>query len=547
VLVADRNGIIIASLPKRRWVGKQLPPWHLARLDEERIGVADLPGIDGGERIYGYVPIAAAPGEGVYVGYGLDKSAALAGVRGAARRGVGAVAGGIVAAIVLSFWYGRRYIRRPVALLMEVCEQWRDGDWTVRAPTGAVQGEFAQIARGFNQMAETVQAELARRAQAEALLAKSHAEMVQASGALAAHADLVGHLATLGQRLQSCTSDAEMADAVGRFAPRILPGVPGALCVLSNSRNLVRVVSTWNAPAGLEADFAPLDCWALRRGQTHIVKEVAHEVVCAHVNPERIAGYSCRPLIAQGEPIGLLYLETALPAPEGDAVAINQNDFDAFAESISLAIGNQKLREKLRDQSIRDPLTGLFNRRYLEEALELDLARATRSGLPVSLIMGDVDHFKRFNDSFGHDAGDLVLKRVAEVMRARIRKGDLACRYGGEEFLMLLHGAGLAEARERAETIREAVKSMAVSFRGQALGPVTISLGIAAYSEHASDGESLIAVADAALYMAKRAGRDRVEVAASPPRGDDRVMAGASAGADKPPSAATTARRDGAL
>ncbi|MGH7096684.1 MAG: GGDEF domain-containing protein [Stellaceae bacterium] len=109
------------------------------------------------------------------------------------------------------------------------------------------------------------------------------------------------------------------------------------------------------------------------------------------------------------------------------------------------------MREKLRDQSIRDPLTGLFNRRYFEETLELDLARAARNGLPVSLIMGDIDHFKKFNDSFGHDAGDLVLKRTAETLRAKVRKGDLVCRYGGEEFLILLHNTGLGEACERAE------------------------------------------------------------------------------------------------
>jgi diguanylate cyclase (GGDEF)-like protein len=525
VIVADRTGTVIASLPQRRWIGKRLPRAQLARLGADKIGTADLPGLGGHERIYGYVPVAASPGEGIYVAYGLDKDAALADVRKAVGRGLAAAAG-VLAAALLAFWYGRRYIRRPVTLLLDVCEEWRQGDWTVRAPTGGVKGEFEQIAHGFNQMAQTVQDELARRAQAEASLAHSHAEILQASHRLAARADIVRYLATMGQRLQSCTTDEEMADAISRFAPQILPGVSGALCVLSNSRNLVRVVATWNAPAGLEADFTPRDCWALRRGQAHIVQDVAHEVVCAHVNPEKVTGYGCRPLIAQGETIGLLYLETALPSAEaGEAAAVSLNDFDALAENISLALGNQKLREKLRDQSIRDPLTGLFNRRYLEEALELDLARAVRNGLPVSLIMGDVDHFKQFNDRFGHDAGDLVLKRTAEVMRVRIRKGDLACRYGGEEFLMLLHGAGLAEARERAETIREAIKLMEVSFRGQALGQVTISLGIATYPEHATDGEALITAADAAMYAAKHSGRDRVHLATSNPRRSERIAA----------------------
>ncbi|HJU16335.1 MAG TPA: diguanylate cyclase [Stellaceae bacterium] len=516
VIIADRNGTIIASIPHRRWIGKELPRWHLDRLGEDRIGTANMPGLDGRERLYGYVPVAASPGDGVYVAYGLDQRTALADVRRAVERGVCTAAGGIAAAVLISLWYGRRYIRRPVSLLLNVCEEWRRGKWQVRAPIGPITSEFEQIARGFNQMAETVQDELARRAQAEALLAKSHTEIIEASEALSAHADIVRHLATMGQRLQSCTSDEEMADAVGRFAPQILPGIPGALCVLSNSRNLVRVMATWNAPAGLEADFAPLDCWALRRGQVHTVDNVAHEVVCTHVSPDKVAGYSCRPLIAQGEPIGLLYLETA---------KVNQSDFDAFAENISLALGNQRLREKLRDQSIRDPLTGLFNRRYFEEALELDFARAARHGLSLSLIMGDVDRFKQFNDRFGHDAGDLVLKRTAEAMRAKIRRGDLACRYGGEEFLILLHDAGLSEARERAETIREAVKAMDFSFRGQALGPVTISLGVAVYPDHASDGASLITAADSAMYAAKHSGRDQVRCAGSGPEESDRGSA----------------------
>jgi diguanylate cyclase (GGDEF)-like protein len=530
VIVADRTGLVVAAIPDRGWIGKRLPRAQRARLDGNRIATAVLPGLDGRRRLFGYVPVAASPGQGVYVAYGLDEGAALAGTRRAVWRGAGGVAGGVCAALLLSFWYGRRYIRRPVALLLDLCEQWRNGDWTARAPTGALKSEFEQIAHGFNRMAEAVRGELARSAQAEALLAESHAELLQANNALTAHAEAVGHLATLGQRLQSCASDEEMADVVGRFAPQILPGVAGALCVLSNSRNLVRVAATWNAPVGLEADFAPLDCWALRRGQNHVVRDTAHEVVCAHVIPERIAGYTCRPLIAQGEPLGLLYLETAAPAAQsGDTAAVSQNDVDIFVENVSLALGNRRLHEKLRNQSIRDPLTGLFNRRYFEEALELDLARAARNGLSLSLVMGDVDRFKQFNDHFGHDAGDLVLKRTAEAMRAHIRKGDLACRYGGEEFLILLHSAGLAEARERAETIRAAVKSMVVSFRGQALGPVTISLGVAVYPHHATDSEPLITAADAAMYAAKNRGRDRVEVAGDHPREDDRVPADSAA------------------
>jgi diguanylate cyclase (GGDEF)-like protein len=274
-------------------------------------------------------------------------------------------------------------------------------------------------------------------------------------------------------------------------------------------------VVTWNAPAGLESECAPTDCWALRRGQVHDVTAVGAEVICGHVRQD-ITGYSCRPLVSQGETIGLLYIEAVSPAAGRAADDTPANhDIDIFAENISLAMGNQRLRESLRSQSIRDPLTGLFNRRYLEETLELDLSRARRSGSAVSVVMGDADHFKKFNDGFGHDAGDLVLRRIAEVMRANIRKGDLACRYGGEEFIIVLHAADTSEAAGRAEIIRRAIESMEVTFRGQALGSVTISLGVATFPGHADDGAALISTADAAMYAAKRSGRNRVAVTAS--------------------------------
>jgi diguanylate cyclase (GGDEF)-like protein len=213
----------------------------------------------------------------------------------------------------------------------------------------------------------------------------------------------------------------------------------------------------------------------------------------------------------------LLYLE-AMPAAGEVGAGTSEEvgvDIALFAESVSVALGRQQLTERLRDQSIHDPLTGLFNRRYLEEALELDLARAARGGFPVSVIMADVDHFKEFNDRFGHDAGDLVLKRIAETIRTSVRKGDVVCRYGGEEFLVLLHSADVTVARARAEAIQAAVKTLSVSFRGQPLASVTMSFGIATFPDHADDGTALVTAADAALYAAKHAGRDQVNVASA--------------------------------
>jgi diguanylate cyclase (GGDEF)-like protein len=527
LIVADRNGLVIASAPDPSWIGKSLPEAHRGRLGLNVAGTADLPGLDGIVRLFGYVPVAASDSRGIYVAYGLEKRAAMAYARTSIARGIAASAIGITVALVMTFWYGRRFIRRPVSALLAAAERWRKGDWSARALTAETKTEFGQLAGAFNEMAGTAQAELEHREQTEMLLMKSHSEVLDRSRLLEAQTKTIGLLASMAYRMQSCATEKELADVVSRFAPEILPGITGALYLLSDSRNRLRSVASWNAPPGLETECAPSDCWPLR--QAHPVTAEGLKGICSNLRRDNDLGYSCRPLVAQGETIGLLCLE-AVSSVEGLAAgnAATGHDLDIFAENISLAMGNLRLRESLRNQSIRDPLTGLFNRRYLEEALELDLARIRRSNLPFSVIMGDADHFKKINDTFGHDAGDLVLRCIADVIQANIRKGDLACRYGGEEFVILLHGADTSEAAARAETIRQAIKSMEVAFRGQSLGPVTISLGVATFPRHAQDGAALITAADGAMYTAKHAGRDRVEIssgnlAESPPLAELRV------------------------
>jgi diguanylate cyclase (GGDEF)-like protein len=203
--------------------------------------------------------------------------------------------------------------------------------------------------------------------------------------------------------------------------------------------------------------------------------------------------------------VGLLYLEGCDPAAGPD--------LQMLAETIALALANLRLRETLRNQSIRDPLTGLFNRRYLDESLDLDVARSARAGGALGVIMLDVDHFKRFNDLHGHDAGDAVLQEMGKLLSQHVRKGDVACRYGGEEFVLVLPGATAEQARARAETLRAAAQAMTLSHKGQALGAVTVSLGVAAFPDHGNDPKVILTAADAALYAAKRAGRNRIEIA----------------------------------
>src|SRR5476649_946375 len=218
-------------------------------------------------------------------------------------------------------------------------------------------------------------------------------------------------------------------------------------------------------------------------------------------------------MMAQGETLGLLYVQ-ARP-DEGDAAPISeakQQLVTAVAEQIALALANLRLRETLRQQSVRDPLTGLYNRRFLEEVLDRELARLERKNLPLSLIMIDVDHFKNFNDTFGHEAGDAVLRDLGGILQRHVRGGDIACRYGGEEFTIVLPEASIEIGRQRAEMLREAVRELRLVHDGKSLGAVTLSLGVACFPEHGRRREHMLQVADAALYEAKNGGRNRVVV-----------------------------------
>ena len=241
--------------------------------------------------------------------------------------------------------------------------------------------------------------------------------------------------------------------------------------------------------------------------------------LCKHVSQPVTNGYLCVPMMAQGETLGILHLRSGQPAAsqtgqEQETLAVSQGQLAVtLAEHIALALANLELRETLRQQAIRDPLTGLFNRRYMEETLERELRRAERRKVSLGVVMFDLDHFKKFNDTFGHPAGDVVLREIGAFLQTRVRVEDIACRYGGEEFLVILPEASLDDTRKRAEQLRKGIKQLHVRYHDQALGAVTVSLGVAVFPDHASTTEAIVRGADAALYRAKGEGRDRVVVA----------------------------------
>ena len=316
----------------------------------------------------------------------------------------------------------------------------------------------------------------------------------------------------MGELLQACVSEDEAYAVAGRFIGQFFPEDAGAVFVTAASHNLVEARATWGAPASPDwAIFKPEECWALRRGRMHVVEATSDGLLCSHLPQPAPRAYLCIPLIAQGESLGVLYLgarqpDESWPEPQ-------QRLASTVADQLSLAVANLKLRETLRNQSIRDALTGLFNRRYLEETLERELRRAERGGGKLGVVMLDLDRFKDFNDSFGHDVGDMLLREIGRLLQGVIRGGDVACRYGGEEFALVLPGADIDTTRQRAERLRDAARNLLVSHRGHTVGAVTLSAGTAAYPEHGITGEVLLQAADAALYRAKAAGRDRVVTA----------------------------------
>jgi diguanylate cyclase (GGDEF)-like protein/PAS domain S-box-containing protein len=361
--------------------------------------------------------------------------------------------------------------------------------------------------------------DITERREKEDALREAHQRLNGALGELKKQAQDTAKLSELVDILQSCQNAEEAYKITENVLQTTLCSTAGALCITSPSRDVVEMVASWGSVLGSEKAFRPDDCWALRRGKVHRVKDPASPLRCAHVSKSLANGYVCVPLAAQGETLGVLYVENC-PEPAGaaaepgfDQAEVLERQATAVGERISLALANLRLREVLRGQSIRDPMTGLFNRRFMEESLERELRRALRGKQQLALLMLDIDHFKRFNDTFGHQAGDALLRALGNLLKESTRGQDVVCRYGGEEFAFVLAGASLEAARKRADLLREDIKQLSVQHGGQLLGAVTLSIGIAVFPDNGDNAENLLKAADDALYRAKKEGRDRIILA----------------------------------
>lgn len=334
--------------------------------------------------------------------------------------------------------------------------------------------------------------------------AKNLAEQVAELKRVNAEVNLINEMADL---LQSCLTLAEATAVFAVYSERLFPGTSGCLATLSPSKTALEISYSWGTRQE-EALFHPDDCWAMRRGQTHGVGPDGRGVYCNHLRPNIPS--LCVPLISGGEGLGILTIQQQCLV-----------DITSIATSVSgriaSALANFRLRDTLKSQSVKDPLTGLYNRRLLEESLAWEFLRSERRHRPLSIVALDIDHFKSLNDAHGHDAGNTALKAVADALRASIRKGDTACRSGGEEFTVVLTETSAEDARIVAEKILNSVRALKLVDVGVLLPRITISAGVATYPDHVSTLDQLQRAADAALYTAKHSGRDNVMISTATP------------------------------
>lgn len=366
------------------------------------------------------------------------------------------------------------------------------------------------------------QEEIGRRQQAQNQLTAANGKIRVLLEDARRQTDEITQINEVGSLLQACSAPEEAYRLISERMGRLFPGASGTLALLNTSKNRVESVAEWGENPPTDQNFAPNECWALRRGCVHALADGASVLRCSHLRNN--SSSVCIPLVAAGTAIGTLAIQGAVhrgPAGTGDEAAESaafEHHRDlvvAVAEHISLALADLQLREALRTQAVRDPLTGLYNRRYMQEFLDRETHRARRKNRPLAVLALDLDHFKSFNDNYGHAAGDYVLSLVGDVLLHSVRADDVACRYGGEEFIMILPECNLQQAMRRAEQIRVRLQQRPMEYQGVTQKTITVSIGVAAFDETTDRIERLLRCADEALYEAKRAGRDRV-VAARP-------------------------------
>lgn len=328
------------------------------------------------------------------------------------------------------------------------------------------------------------------------------------------------HLNALSCWMQACITQSELFDSLAEWIQPLMPGCSGRVLLSSPVDAQMAVAAQWGEWPSSAERCMTIFCPVMGSEQPQAkCSRLCHEVhpelvVCPHLptitHIPSLGAHYCAPIMTTDRmALGAL----AFWQPHADALPTELLSIaEAIAQQLAFTLWRLQHIEDLQQRSIRDPLTGLFNRRYLSETLPHLLHRALRGNQCVSLILLDLDHFKRLNDQFGHLAGDQVLRDFSLFLKGFVRGTDIACRYGGEEFILILPQAPLEKAQERAERIRQGLHYISMNYAGRNLGNVTLSAGVATFPQHGETADMLIAAADQAMYQSKVQGRDRVTV-----------------------------------
>ncbi len=422
----------------------------------------------------------------------------------------------IVALMICLALIATLYLVLPIERLRDAAARLSSGSLDIEMPRGP--GEIGDIGVGMDTLRKRLkksvlarQSDMVQRLRAEEALRQVHLRLRSQIEVTQSRAREFTLLAEMGALLQACATREESYRIISRFAGELFADFRGTVYLSGAVGDLFEPVAKWGSSASEPAAISAVDCWALRRGQVHAIYAGGRETRCGHTDGQDGANTLCVPLMAQASAIGVLCMRELNPGVF--AQELPQALAEAVSEQISLSLGNLMLREELRALSNSDPLTELYNRRYLLQTLTREVQRAEREKRTIGMIVADIDFFKRINDTFGHDGGDALLKSVARQLQSVFRGSDIACRLGGEEFAVMLPGASYAITQQRAEELRRAVAALHVVHLENALPRVSLSCGVAIYPDHGTSAEALLRAADQALYRAKERGRDRVESA----------------------------------
>ena len=359
--------------------------------------------------------------------------------------------------------------------------------------------------------------DITERRRAHEALRTANRELEESLRRLEEKNQAISLLADMEGLLQGCRTVGEACTICAQFVQSICPETSGAIYLISETSDLSEAKETWGDESISKALFPPSGCWSVRRGRMNLIDPKHHGLTCPHIRAVENGQYLCIPMEANGETLGILHVSFICPLAASEASGKCQPYFDqklrlltTAAETVALSLSNIRLQNTLRQQSIRDMLTGIYNRRYMVESLGRELSRAQREQASVSVLMFDIDHFKAFNDTYGHDGGDTLLKVLGDFLRQKTRGEDIICRYGGEEFVVVLPNTRQQSALQKAEIIREGISRLEVSYLHQLMRNCTVSIGVASYPQNGQTAAELLKAADDALYAAKREGRNRV-------------------------------------